>query len=95
MSVAPNKHLKDVPPAVERSLNDLRVLLVADPELSPAKLHEFIPELLLTPDQADDGTVLQVTGDGHLLTGGCVMGMVARDGIEPPTPAFSGPRSTS
>ncbi len=25
----------------------------------------------------------------------CVMAMVARDGIEPPTPAFSGPRSTT
>jgi hypothetical protein len=24
----------------------------------------------------------------------CVMVVVARDGIEPPTPAFSGPRST-
>ena len=26
---------------------------------------------------------------------GCVMVVVARDGIEPPTPAFSGPRSTT
>ena len=40
--------------------------------------------------------LLEVSGDVDLFGGDpCVVQMVARDGIEPPTPAFSGLRSTN
>jgi hypothetical protein len=51
---------------------------------------------VLTPKQRDGEWVYEVTGDWELLPEKkCVILMVARDGIEPPTPAFSGLRSTS
>ena len=60
------------------------------------ELAQHISELVLTPKQTEAGPVYEVTGDWKLLPEKkCVIWLVARDGIEPPTPAFSGPRSTS
>jgi hypothetical protein len=60
------------------------------------KLAQHIKELVLTPKERDGKWVYEVTGDWELLPEKkCVILLVARDGVEPPTPAFSGLRSTS
>ena len=51
---------------------------------------------MLTPGKRDGEEVHEVSGEWELLPEKkCVILLVARDGIEPPTPAFSGLRSTS
>ena len=48
-------------------------------------------ELVLTPKETEDGKVYEVTGEWQLLPEKkCVILVVARDGVEPPPPAFSG-----
>ncbi len=44
----------------------------------------------MTPVQHDSGPVFEVSGAWKLTPDSNVMPVVARDGIEPPTPAFSG-----
>lgn len=60
------------------------------------ELAKNLSKLVLTPKQTPEGWVYEVSGDWKLLPEEkCVIWVVARDGIEPPTPAFSGLRSTS
>ena len=81
---------------VHRNLMDLQGLLRnADPSRSKTAFLRHIGQLVLTPKQTPYGPVYEVSGRADLQAGEDVMVMVARDGIEPPTPAFSGLRSTS
>jgi hypothetical protein len=54
-----------------------------------AVLAKHVRRLVLTPIEKPSGPVYQVSGGLDLLDND-VMQMVAREGIEPPTPAFSG-----
>ena len=75
---------------------ELRELLHQDPSRSKATLSQHIGQLVLTPTETPSGPVYEVSDGGmNLLPRKDVMPLVARDGIEPPTPAFSGLRSTS
>ena len=79
---------------VYRNVMDLRELLHQDPSRSKAALSQHIGQLVLTPTETPSGPVYEVSDGGmNLLPGKDVMPLVARDGIEPPTPAFSGLRS--
>ena len=79
-----------------KAIFDMKSLFRAVTQQAKVKLAQHIKELVLTPKQRDDEWVYEVTGDWELLPEKkCVILMVARDGIEPPTPAFSGLRSTS
>ena len=81
-----------------KSMLHMRSLFRNTLEISRAKLElsQHLTTLVLTPKQGEQGPFYEVTGDWNLLPDErCVILMVARDGIEPPTPAFSGPRSTS
>ena len=81
---------------VYRNVMDLRELLHQDPSRSKAALSQYIGQLVLTPTETPSGPVYEVSDGGmNLLPGKDVMPLVARDGIEPPTPAFSGLRSTN
>lgn len=82
---------------VNKTLLTLRTLLDGDNVLAArAALQKHIPQLVLTPVEREGEPIYKVSG-GVNLDGEskCVMQMVARDGLEPPTPAFSGPRSTN
>jgi hypothetical protein len=80
---------------VYSSLLDLRRLLRGDAAKAKATLARHLGQLILKPTQTPAGPVYEVTGAFDLLAGNNdVMPVVARDGIEPPTPAFSGLRST-
>ena len=65
-------------------------------DVSRAKeaLAKHIGKLVLTPVERDGRQVYRVSGSVSVQppadTGKCRMQLVARDGIEPPTPAFSG-----
>ncbi len=76
---------------------DLQGVLRADITAARQALAKHIKrKLVLTPKETLDGPVLEVSGDMDLFGGDeRVMQLVARDGIEPPTPAFSGLRSTN
>jgi hypothetical protein len=81
---------------VTKALLDLRSLLHTVVDKAKLKLSQHVDELVLTPRETETGRVYEVTGNWRLLPAKeCVISMVARDGIEPPTPAFSGLRSTS
>ena len=70
---------------------DLQGVLRADVTAARQALAKHIEKLVLTPKETLDGPVLEVSGDVDLFGGDeRVMQLVARDGIEPPTPAFSG-----
>ncbi|HYM05614.1 MAG TPA: recombinase family protein, partial [Terriglobales bacterium] len=76
---------------VYRSVVKLRELLHQDPERSKAVLSRYLGQMVLTPTATPSGPVYQVSeGSMDLLPGKDVMPLVARDGIEPPTPAFQG-----
>ena len=76
-------------------LMDLRTLVNSDITAARNALAKHIAQIVLTPKQTPEGAVYEVSGDVDLFGGEQdVMLMVARDGIEPPTPAFSGLRST-
>jgi site-specific DNA recombinase len=78
------------------AINDLRTLLKTSTQRAKAKLTTHVERLVLTPTDTLEGKAFKVEGQWRLLPEeGCVILMVARDGIEPPTPAFSGLRSTS
>ena len=73
---------------------DLQAVLRADVTEARQALAKHIEKLVLTPKETLDGPVLEVSGDVDLFGGDeRVMQLVARDGIEPPTPAFSGGQS--
>jgi hypothetical protein len=79
---------------VMRSLMDMRGLLYSSVQRAKHKLSEHVGQLTFTPTASGDG--FEVKGDWKLLPEGQrVIYVVARDGFEPPTPAFSGLRSTN
>ena len=83
---------------VTKNLLVLRSLLDADDVArTRAALQKHIPQLVLTPTLREGLPVYKVSGEMDLVGDAdkCVMRVVARDGLEPPTPAFSGPRSTN
>ena len=89
---------------------DFRAAFDSEPARARQILANHIEKLVLTPREAEDGPVYDVSGDIDLFGGDrtamglvikatpgrqpggkkSVMQVVARDGIEPPTPAFSG-----
>jgi site-specific DNA recombinase len=93
--------LAEVEEFVSKNLLQLRSLLASDPTAAKTALGQHIKTLVLTPRQMATGPVFEVSSAFDLLPNGSsstagsdVMLVVARDGIEPPTPAFSGLRST-
>ncbi len=80
-----------------KALLSLRTMLEGDDVLAArAALQKHIPQLVLTPVEREGKPVYKVSGQMNLAgEEKCVMQVVARDGLEPPTPAFSGPRSTN
>ena len=91
-----NLALTDLRNYVASSISDLRGLHLSAGQKAKSTLAHHIKELTLTPQKEDGVWVYQVRGEWQLLPGKeRVIWMVARDGIEPPTPAFSGPRSTT
>jgi hypothetical protein len=63
-------------------------------EIARNALRKHVGRLVLTPTVTQDGRKLfRVSGNVNLLPDARESGMllVARDGIEPPTPAFSAP----
>ena len=81
---------------VYRSVLQLQELLRSDPTRLKPVLARHMDQLTLKPVQTSNGTVYEVSGGVNLAPrGNDVMQMVARDGVEPPTPAFSGLRSTA
>lgn len=88
--------LEEVREFVSLKMADLSAIVVGDPVSARNTLARHIQGLVLTPKESADGPVYEVSGDVDLFGGDeDVMQMVARDGLEPPTPAFSGPRSTN
>jgi site-specific DNA recombinase len=79
---------------VYRNVLNLRGLLHEDASKSKDALARHIGQLVLKPRQTPTGPMYEVSGVLNLLAKD-VMPVVARDGIEPPTPAFSGLRSTN
>ena len=75
---------------VYRNLINLKGLLHEDASRSKAAFSRHIGQLVLKPKQTPSGPIYEVSGGLDLLAGSDVMPVVARDGIEPPTPAFSG-----
>jgi len=77
---------------VYRSVFQLQELLRSDPTRLKPVLERYMDQLTLKPVQTSNGTVYEVSGGVNLAPrGNDVMQMVARDGVEPPTPAFSEP----
>ncbi len=73
----------------------LRSILKSDVAIARRALANHIQRLVLTPKETPEGAMLEVSGDVDLFAGDeRVMQLVARDGIEPPTPAFSGSESS-
>ncbi len=81
---------------VTRELLDIRALLRENVAQAKLTLRRHIRELVLTPTDGADGPFYQASGKWEFLPENKrVFVLVARDGIEPPTPAFSGLRSTN
>jgi len=73
-----------------KSVLNLQSVLQEDIGRARSALARHIEQVVLTPRQQPSGPVFEVSGKFELLEKQDVMQMVARDGIEPPTPAFSG-----
>jgi hypothetical protein len=73
-----------------KQLMNLRGLLRDNTEIAKLAIMKNIRRLVLTPRELPSGPVYEVSGSLELIPQD-VMPVVARDGIEPPTPAFSGP----
>ena len=84
----------DIQDFVTKNVMQLRSLLRRDAPTAKAALMKHIKQLVLTPEDKPPGRVFKVSG-GIDVAGSNVMQVVARDGVEPPTPAFSGLRSTN
>jgi hypothetical protein len=65
-----------------------------DVTLARTALMKHVGQLVLTPTMMEGRKLFRVTGGVQVTGGNGVMQVVARDGLEPPTPAFSGLRST-
>jgi site-specific DNA recombinase len=92
----PNVTVKQVRDFVTRELMNVPELLRCDPARTKAFLAEHLGKISLTAGCIGEEPVWNVKGEWNLLpTTADAFAMVARDGIEPPTPAFSGLRSTS
>jgi site-specific DNA recombinase len=76
-------------------LASLSDVVQSDPERARLALSAHMPVIVLTPVERETGPIFEVSGSWKLLPEEDAMQMVARDGIEPPTPAFSGLRSTN
>ena len=85
--------VEEIQDFVTTHVMQLRSLLRRDAPTAKAALMKHIKQLVLTPEDRPAGRVFTVSG-GIDVAGPNVMPVVARDGIEPPTPAFSGLRST-
>ena len=86
--------LSEIRDFVTRRLLNLRGLLRENVPRAKRELLEHVQQITLTPVQ--NMTAYAVSGSWELLpTGNDVISMVARDGVEPPTPAFSGLYSLS
>src|SRR6185437_5774953 len=81
--------LAEIRDFVYGNVMNLRGLLHEDAGKSKLALARHIGQLVLRPKQTPTGPVYEVSGGVNLLAQD-VMPVVARDGIEPPTPAFSG-----
>ena len=84
----------DIRKFVASNITDIRSLLLEVPGKAKQKLMQQVGALTLMPQDTASGPGFAVTGNWNLLPEECVIQLVARDGIEPPTPAFSGLRST-
>jgi hypothetical protein len=81
---------------VYTSVLRIKDLLRGEATTLKAVFARHIGQLTLIPKQTPEGSVYEVSGAMDLLpTNNDVMQVVARDGVEPPTPAFSGLRTTS
>ena len=81
---------------VMKKANDFQSVLTGDPAVAKDALRKHVLQLVLTPQLTPSGPMYEVSGDVNLFTPNSdVMQVVARDGVEPPTPAFSGLRSTT
>ena len=83
---------------VTKACLDMKSLFCQTYALTRAKreLAKHMTELVLTPKETPEGWTYEVTGDWKLLPDQkCVIWLVARDGIEPPTRGFSVRCSTS
>jgi site-specific DNA recombinase len=73
-----------------KSIFDMKSLFRAVTQKTKVKLAQHIKELVLTPKQRDGEWVYEVAGEWELLPEKkCVILLVARDGVEPPTRGFS------
>ena len=82
--------------ALENVVGLRRSLRSEDIPAARTTLQRYIKKLVLTPSLKEGSIGVRGFGNMNLLPIGAkgVMELVARDGIEPPTPAFSGLRST-
>ena len=74
---------------VRERISFLAELAQSDPERAKVAFSKHLPAIILNPVARETGPVFEVTGSWRLVSGDDAMLMVARDGIEPPTPAFS------
>ncbi|MGD1097415.1 MAG: recombinase family protein [Bryobacteraceae bacterium] len=81
--------VEEIKEFVYSNVMKLRVVLHEDASKSKLALARHIGQLILKPKQTPTGPIYEVSGGLDLLARD-VMPVVARDGIEPPTPAFSG-----
>ena len=79
---------------VLKNVLHLHTLLRGDVTRARLALMTHVTQIVLTPRERPSGPVFEVSGSFDPLGNKYVMPVVARDGIEPPTPAFSGLRST-
>ena len=81
---------------VLKSSLDLKSLMKSVTQKTKVKLAQHVKELVLTPGKKDGEDVYELSGEWELLPDKkCVILLVARDGIEPPTRGFSVRCSTS
>ena len=84
---------------ITTALLGFKEILGTETDVSRAReaLAKHLGKLVLTPAMRDGRPLYTVEGSVSVLGGTerCRMQLVARDGIEPPTPAFSGLRSTN
>jgi len=75
---------------ITRELLSIRSLLRENVAQTKLILRRHIRDLVLTPQEGPDGPFYQTSGRWDFLPeDNRVFALVARDGIEPPTPAFS------
>ncbi len=86
-SIPGEKKIRDF---VLKNVVQLRRALGEDSAAARMALMKHVQQLVLTPKQLPSGPVYEVSGTFDVIGDKDVMPLVARDGIEPPTPAFSG-----